>query len=107
MSEEDAAILAEIVVCLNIVDKNHSFVSTNLLGDMYRYIFPDSNIAKNFHLKETKAKYIIQFGIAQYFEKELQKEYFKKTFTSKFDKSTNQQVKKQYDGYVHFWCDES
>ena len=50
---------------------------------------------------------MIQFGIAPYFEKQLQDEYYKKTFTFKFDETTNQQVKKQYDGYVQFWCDKS
>ena len=52
-------------------------------------------------------KYVIQFGIALYFEKQLQDEYYKKLFTFKFDETTNHQVKKQYDGYVQFRCVKS
>ena len=65
-------------------------------------MFPDSNIAKHYSRKENKMKCMIQFGIAPYFEKQLQDEYYKKTFTFKFDETTNQQVKKQYDGLCNF-----
>ena len=64
LSEEDAAVKAEIIACLNAVNYNHSFASANLNGDMYRTMFPDSNIAKHSSQKETKMKYVIQFGIA-------------------------------------------
>ena len=59
LSEEDSAIKAEIICCLNGVNYNHSFASANLNGDLYRSMFPDSNIAKLYKESETKMKYVI------------------------------------------------
>ena len=66
-------------------------------------MFPDSQIAKHFKLGETKAKYTIQYGIYPIF-KDLLLDVLKNTaFTFKFDESTTQQVKKQYNRYVQYW----
>ena len=66
-------------------------------------MFPDSKIAEGYKQNETKIKYNIQYGIAPYFKEKLQKDFYNKPFSFKFDETTTSQVKKQYDGYVQYW----
>ena len=66
-------------------------------------MFPDSQIAKQFKQGETKTKYTIQFSIYPYLKDLLLDDLKNTVFTFKFDESTTQQVKKQYDGYVQCW----
>ena len=40
LSEEDAAVKAEIIACLNAVNYNHSFASANLNGECIGLCFP-------------------------------------------------------------------
>ena len=63
-------------------------------------MFPDSNIAQQFNQKEAKAKYTIQFGIAQYAKEKLILDVSRKPFSFKFDQTTTSQIKKQYDAYI-------
>ena len=76
---------AEINELLDLVVKNQSFSSCNGDGEKYRKIFPDSNIAKQFNQQETKAKYTIQFGIAQYVKEKLILDVSNKPSSFKFD----------------------
>ena len=57
-------------------------------------MFPDTNIAKQFNQQETKAKYTIQFGIAQYVKEKLILDVSSKHFRVKFDETTGSQIKK-------------
>ena len=66
-------------------------------------MFPDSNIAKQFNQQETKAKYTIQFGIAQYVKEKLILDVSNKPFSFKFDETTTSQIEKQYDAYVTYF----
>ena len=54
-------------------------------------MFPDSNIAKQFNQQETKTKYTIQFGIAQYVKEKLILDVSNKPFSFKFDETTTSQ----------------
>ena len=94
---------AEILQALKVVDSNQSFASADGDGERFAAMFPDSKIAATYKQNKTKMKYTIQYGIAPYF-KELLKDDLKNTaYSCKFDETTNQQVKKQYDGYVQYW----
>ena len=53
--------------------------------------FSDSNIAKQFNQQETKAKYTIQFGIAQYVKEKLILDVSNKPFSFKFEETTTSQ----------------
>ena len=64
---------------------------------------PDSEIAKNYQMSATKVMYIIRHGIAIYVRNDLKKEIDDRPFTFRFDESTTEQVKKQYDGYATFF----
>ena len=60
-------------------------------------MFPDSKIARKYKQSETKVKYSVRFGIAK-------QDFSKTPFTFKFDETTTSQIKKQYDGYIQYWC---
>ena len=47
--------------------------------------------------------YLMKHGIALYSKNDLNSDIDWRSFTFHFDESTNQQVKKQYDGYVTFY----
>ena len=52
---------------------------------------------------DTKSQYVIKFGIADYLTKTLIFDVNRVPFLFLFDESTNNQIKKQYDGYVSYW----
>ena len=60
-------------------------------------------IFQNTLQQETKAKYTIQFGIAQYVKEKLILDVSNKPFTFKLDKTTTSKIKKQYDTYVTYF----
>lgn len=62
---------AEIVWYLHTVMTHSSFRSNSDLSEIFRIMFPDSNIAKMLHLKKDKTAYTICFGLAPFFRKEL------------------------------------
>ena len=96
---------AEIIEALHCVDSNASFASANGDGNKFRLQFPDSKIAEKYSQNETKIKYVIQFGLSPYFQRDLMKDLKGKPFSFKFDETTTSQVKKQYDGYVQYWSE--
>ena len=104
-TEEEKRLNAEGLHALKCVDANWSFSSANDEGKRYCLMFPDSEIAKNYKLGATKVKYTIQYGIAPHFKELLKSDLKNKVFTFKFDETINQQVKKQYDGYVKYWSE--
>ena len=65
---------SEVVWSLKCMDSHYSYHSCANSGDVFRKMFPDSNIASKFTLGETKAAYLITFGIAPYFKSLLVRE---------------------------------
>ena len=63
-------------------------------------MFSDSQIAKDYHMEERKARYLIQFGVYPYLKRLQKKDIEGMPFSFRFDETTTSQVKKQYDGYV-------
>lgn len=100
---EEKIIKAEIVWALNCVKNNFSFASNIGNANIFLTMFPDSEIAKQYNMSETKCKYIVQFAIAPYVKELLLDDFRSSPFTFKFDESTTKQVKKQYDGYVQYF----
>ena len=56
---------------------------------LYLKMFPNSELAKNYEMSVTKVMFLMYID--------------GRPFTFHFGESTNQQVKKQYDGYVTFY----
>ena len=69
---------------------NFSNSSCSDVNSLFKIMFPDSNIAMNFAMSEDKVRYIINYGIAPYFNELLEKE-IEKSFCHviSFDESMN------------------
>ena len=94
---------AEVLQALHVVAANQSFASTD--GDSSRFsrMFPDSKIAQH----SDKTRYVIVYGVAPYVKDMLIADLKDTFFCYKFDETTTSQVKKQYDGYVTYFSEES
>ena len=62
-----------MVHVLNIVDSHYSFNSSANSSDLYKCMFPDSQIAESFTCGIDKCQYLPKFGIAPYFANVLSK----------------------------------
>ena len=60
---------AEICWCLRMVNCHSSYNSCADLGEMFKVMFPDSEIASQFTLGKTSARYTMLYGIAPEFKK--------------------------------------
>ena len=63
--------MAEIRWALKTVMSHYSLNSAQDITDVFRAMFPDSNIAKHMSCGATKLSYLITFGIAPFFKQEL------------------------------------
>ena len=88
---------------LYLVDRNQSFKSSNGDSERSKLMFPDSNIARDYSQEETKTNYIVQFCVAPYINDTLVKDLIDTPFVFKFDKTTTQQINKQYDSFVSYY----
>ena len=70
-------------------------------------MFPDSTIAKGYQQSDSKVQYVINYDIADHLKKQLIYDVKNTPYSVLFDKTTNSQVKKQYDGYVICWSKRS
>ena len=61
LTTEEKVLQAEIFRCLDLVDSNCSFSSADFDNDKYAKMFPDSDIAKAYHQKRNKVKYMLQY----------------------------------------------
>lgn len=93
---------AEILWALNTVKSNFSFASNDGNNQTFAAMFPDSRIASDYRMSQTKCKYLIEFGAYPWVMEELNKDFKGQAFSYKFDETTTSQVKKQYDGYVQY-----
>ena len=57
---------AKILWCLKVVEDHQFFHSCLGNNQFFQWMFPDSAIAKNFQLSETKCKYMTVFGLGPY-----------------------------------------
>ena len=92
---------------LNTVTKHQSYKSNEGVGDLFRAMFPDSDIAHSFACGSDKTAYISKFGLAPYISEQLVADANKDTFVLMFDESLNQTTKtKQLDLHVRYWCED-
>lgn len=96
---------AEILWALRLVNKRQSFHSLNEDNELFKRMFPDSQIAQGFAMKEKKAKYIISYGLAPYFRDLLQKSIDGlDSFVICFDEALNKISQRgQMDIHIRFW----
>lgn len=99
---------AEVLWSLNTVTKHQSFKSNEGVGDLFRAMFPDSDIAHSFACGSDKTAYISKFGVAPYISEQLVADANKDVFVLMFDESLNQTTKtKQLDLHVRYWCEDN
>ena len=92
----------EIIRALKGVKSNRSFSSTNDDSKIFKETFPDLETAKQYQQCETEPKCTIQYGIYPFLKDLFPDDIKNVAFTFKFDESTTQQVKKQYDSYIQY-----
>ena len=85
------------------MNKKLPFASLKEDSERFCAMFPYLMIVKSFSMVDTKSQYVIKFGIADYLTKTLIFDVNRVPFLFLFDESTNNQIKKQYDGYVSYW----
>ena len=100
LSSDEQLMNAEILQAVKTVGSNFSFASASGDGDSFRQMFPDSKIAKGFSQNETKMMCVTKYGLSPYSKESLKNDFYSKAFCFKFDETTTNQIKKQYDGFV-------
>ena len=94
---------AEILWTLKTVTSHCSYKSNENVSDVFRSMFPDSEIAKRFTCGERKTSYLSVFGIAEHFKKQTLSDV-NGHFVLLFDESLNKKMQeKQLDIHVRYW----
>lgn len=65
-SGSTATLRAEVLWCLHTVTKHQSYNTNEAVGDIFRTMFPDSEIARTFARGKDKTTHIARFGLASY-----------------------------------------
>lgn len=96
---------AEIIWALDTVKKHRSYHSSDDQKEIFCEMFPDSEVARQFTMSEDKLAYVIAFGLAPAFEKELLVRLQSvKEFALSFDEAHNKTIqKKQLDLCVRYF----
>lgn len=96
---------AEVLWTLKSVTAHFSYKSSNGLPELFRSMFPDSDIARQFSLSERKSAYLCCFVTAPYFRELLTRRIRDKPrFVLLFDESLKKKMKsKQLDVHVRLW----
>ena len=96
---------AEIRWCLFMVNCYSSYNSCADVGAMFQAVFPGNQIASQFTLGKTKARYAILYGIVPQFKKQLICDINAPSFyTVSFDESLHCQLQmSQIDVGVWYW----
>ena len=88
---------AEILWILRTIEAHHSYRSNEGVSDLFRIMFPDSGIAKQFGCSQSKTAYITQFGLAPYMKEVLNAKVMPHNFVAMFDESLKRKKTKTKD----------
>lgn len=102
---KDDVTKAEVLWALKSVVSHHSFNSCKDLNDLFKSMFPDSQIASKFQLGPTKLAYVVRFGLAPHFQSELVSTLHEcQHLVLAFDESYNKVTQSgQMDLHIRFW----
>ncbi|XP_030585845.1 uncharacterized protein LOC115780670 [Archocentrus centrarchus] len=103
----NSTLKAEICWAAKVVTSHYSYKSCENVGDVFRTMFSDSDIAKQFTGGERKVAYLTTFGIAPHFSSLMKANAKKESeYVLLFDESLNREIKKcQLDMHMRFWSD--
>jgi hypothetical protein len=97
---------AECIWAMATAHLGFSFNSSQFLPEIFRSMFPDSQIAIDYSLRQRKLSYIISHGTGYYFTNELIKDVRKAYgFSLLFDETTIAGVRKQLDIFFRYWSE--
>ena len=89
-----------------MITSHYSYKSCENIGAVFKTMFPDSEVAKQFAYGEKKAAYLSTFGIAPHFLSLMKEKVKKDQYVLLFDESLNREMRKsQLDVHVRFWQD--
>lgn len=96
---------AEILWTLKVVTSHYSYRSSSQAADLFRRMFPDSDLAKGFSCGEKKCSYIACHGLRPFFQSALQREVENSDcYVVLFNESANEFMhQKQMDVHVRYW----
>ena len=99
----------EILWCMKVILSHFSLRSCLGIGDLFRTMFPDSDVAQTFELSKTKCGYYINFGLAPYYRHILNEDIKRSPFyTAIFDETLNQMVQEeQMDVFIRYWSEDN
>lgn len=106
LSADDTAIKAQIIWLLKSIASGYSNNSCDDIGDVLKSMDPDSRVLQNFKMKRSKASYVVNHGLAQYFKKLLENEINNSdTLVISFDESLNDVIQEsEMVLIIRYWC---
>ena len=102
-----SALRAEVLWVFKVLKNNFSLRSCFDLNDLFKSMFPNSEIAKTFKLSRTKCGYLINYGLALFFRDVLLKSINASPyFMISYDESMNKILQdEQMDLQARYWDD--
>lgn len=99
---------AEVMWVLKTISEHHSYTSNENITEIFKTMFPDSEVAATFSCGSNKTAYITKFGLAPFITKELTDQVnMANGFVVMFDESLNKMTKsKQLDLHIRYWVDD-
>lgn len=101
----DSVIEAEILWTMKVVSSHYSYSSSGSVSELFRKMFPDSDIARSFTCSEKKCAYVACHGLRPFFASQVLDMMEKSEhFVVLFDETLNEYLqKKQLDVHVRLW----
>lgn len=97
---------AECLWAMATAHLGFSFNSSQFLPEVFLSMFPDSQIAADYSLRQRKLSYVLSHGTGYYFINELIKDVRKAHgFSLLFDETTIAGVRKQLDIFFRYWSE--
>ncbi|XP_060761026.1 uncharacterized protein LOC132870980 [Neoarius graeffei] len=97
---------AEVLWTLHTVAQHQSYNGNEGVSELFKLMFPDSDIAQSFRCGADKTAYIAKYGLAIHIKDELMSKINQSPFVLMFDESMNVTTKtKQLDVHVRFWSE--
>lgn len=84
---------AEVLWTLHTIAKHQSYNGNEGISELFKCMFPDSNIANTFTCGADKTAYIAKFGLAVHIKDDMVSKVNKSPFLLMFDESLNETMK--------------
>ncbi|CAF2834584.1 unnamed protein product [Rotaria sp. Silwood2] len=95
---------AETLWTMNAARQGYSYLSCDESDDLFRRMFPDSQIAQEFKMERTKLSYVVSHGLGPFFHRNLAEDIKQcERFVLCFDEQKNYQNNKQLDIFLKYW----